>query len=169
MKYWTDRYLRRAIRHCHSRPHVAEWNEVLHSFQLMNESKILRWFKIVREPLVQDKHFLAELRRIASAYCIAWSVCRSVTVVSPAKTAEPIEMPFWMLSRVDPINHVWGCICPSRKGTFRVVSNPLQTIRFWGDWVKGWAVQKLSIRPKTCFFTKTCHIGVAMWSSPFRG
>jgi len=23
-----------------------------------------------------------------------WSVCRSVTIVSPAKTAEPIEMPF---------------------------------------------------------------------------
>jgi len=25
---------------------------------------------------------------------VAWSVCRSVTLVSPTKTAEPIEMPF---------------------------------------------------------------------------
>jgi len=32
-------------------------------------------------------------------------VCQSVTVISPAKTAEPIEMPFGMLSRVDQRNH----------------------------------------------------------------
>jgi len=25
---------------------------------------------------------------------IVWSVCRSVTIVSPAKMAEPIEIPF---------------------------------------------------------------------------
>jgi len=35
-----------------------------------------------------------------------WSVCLSDTVVSNAKTAEPIAMPFWMLSRVDTMNHV---------------------------------------------------------------
>jgi len=36
---------------------------------------------------------------------IAWSVClQSVTVVSSAKTAKPIEMPFGS-SRVDPRNH----------------------------------------------------------------
>jgi len=33
-------------------------------------------------------------------------VCRSVTIVSPAKTAEPIDVPFGMLSLVDPRNHV---------------------------------------------------------------
>jgi len=33
-------------------------------------------------------------------------VCRSVTVVSPAKTAQPIEMPFGLRTRVDPRNHV---------------------------------------------------------------
>jgi len=37
---------------------------------------------------------------------VAWSVGLSVTVVSPAKTAEPIEMQFGMLRRVDPRNHV---------------------------------------------------------------
>jgi len=39
-----------------------------------------------------------------------WSVCRSVTTVSFAKRAEPIVMPFGMLTRVGPRNHVlnWG-------------------------------------------------------------
>ena len=44
------------------------------------------------------------------AYCYRPSnlVCRSVTVtiVSPAKTAEPIEMAFWMRIRVGSRNHV---------------------------------------------------------------
>ena len=30
----------------------------------------------------------------------------SVTIVSPAKTAEPIEMPFWLWTRVGPRNYV---------------------------------------------------------------
>jgi len=30
-----------------------------------------------------------------------------VTFVSPAKTAEPIEMPFGVLTRVGPRNHVF--------------------------------------------------------------
>jgi len=34
------------------------------------------------------------------------SVCRSVTPVSPAKTAKPIEMPFGLRIRVGPGNHV---------------------------------------------------------------
>jgi len=41
---------------------------------------------------------------------VAWSVCRSVclsvTLVSPAKRDEPIEMPFGLRTRVDPGNHV---------------------------------------------------------------
>ena len=47
-----------------------------------------------------------------SAYCytrsavVDRSVCLMVTFVSPAKTAEPIEMPFRELSRVGPRNHV---------------------------------------------------------------
>jgi len=45
------------------------------------------------------------------AYCyrpssvVSRSVCRSVIVLSPAKTAEPIEMPFGSKTRVDPKNH----------------------------------------------------------------
>ena len=37
---------------------------------------------------------------------VAWSVGRSVTLVSPAKMAEPIEMPFWLRTRMGPGNHV---------------------------------------------------------------
>jgi len=37
---------------------------------------------------------------------VAWSVGRSVTVVSPAKTVEPIEMPFGLSTRVGPWSHV---------------------------------------------------------------
>jgi len=41
---------------------------------------------------------------------VASFVGRSVTLVSPAKTAEPIEMPFGLTTRVGPGNHVldWG-------------------------------------------------------------
>jgi len=37
---------------------------------------------------------------------VAWSVCLSVTLVSPAKTAASIEMPFGLRTRVGPRNHV---------------------------------------------------------------
>jgi len=37
---------------------------------------------------------------------VAWSVCRSVTLVSPEKTAEPIEMQFGLRTRVGPQNYV---------------------------------------------------------------
>ena len=37
---------------------------------------------------------------------VAWSVGRSVTLVSPAKTAAPIELPFGLRTWVGPGNHV---------------------------------------------------------------
>jgi len=37
---------------------------------------------------------------------VCLSVCLSVTTVSPAKAAEPIEMPFRIWTRVDARNHV---------------------------------------------------------------
>jgi len=50
---------------------------------------------------------------------VTWSVCLSVTLVSPAKTAEPIEMPFWLRTRVGPGNHVLdGVPDPPWKGNF---------------------------------------------------
>ena len=37
---------------------------------------------------------------------VAWSVGLSVTLVSPAKTAEAIDMPFGLRTRVGPRDHV---------------------------------------------------------------
>ena len=48
---------------------------------------------------------LAMLRPIV-ADLVAWSVCWSVTAVSPASKAEPIEMPFGLRTWAGPRNHV---------------------------------------------------------------
>jgi len=40
------------------------------------------------------------------AWSVCLSVCLSVTIVSPAKTAEPIEMPFGMWTKMGPRKHV---------------------------------------------------------------
>ena len=37
---------------------------------------------------------------------VSLSVCLSVTLLSPAKKAEPIEMPFGLRTGVGPENHV---------------------------------------------------------------
>jgi len=46
--------------------------------------------------------------------------------VSCAKTAEPIEMPFWMKTRVGPRYHVLhgGAVIPRGRGNFRGLSGP---------------------------------------------
>jgi len=60
---------------------------------------------------------------------VAWSVGRSVTLVSPAKTAEPIEMPFGLWLWMVPRNHkldggpdpLWeGAISGERGARFKV-------------------------------------------------
>ena len=45
---------------------------------------------------------------VDAAYCYQPSevVCRSVTLLSPAKMAAPIEMPFGLRTQVGPRNHV---------------------------------------------------------------
>jgi len=51
------------------------------------------------------------------AWSVGLSVCRSVTLVSPVKTTEPIEMPFGFRTRVGPGNHVLdGDPDPDGKG-----------------------------------------------------
>jgi len=55
---------------------------------------------------------------------VAWSVClsvgRYVTVLSPAKTAEPIEISFGVWTQVDPKKPRirWGSGSPMRRGNF---------------------------------------------------
>jgi len=45
---------------------------------------------------------------------VVWSVCQSVTIMSPVKTAELIEMPFGVWTLVGPRNHIldWGSRSP---------------------------------------------------------
>jgi len=64
---------------------------------------------------------------------VGWSVGLSVTLVSPAKTAEPIEMPIGLRTRVGSENHVldggpsfpwewaifWGCPIVKYRDTLR--------------------------------------------------
>jgi len=50
---------------------------------------------------------------------VSQSVCLSVTVVSPAKTAEPIDMPFELWTRAGPRSHALdGVPIPHAKGKF---------------------------------------------------
>ena len=51
---------------------------------------------------------------------VAWCVGLSVTLVSPAKTAEPIEMPFELWAPMGPRNHVFDevQISHTRRGNF---------------------------------------------------
>jgi len=56
------------------------------------------------------------------------SVCLSVTVVSLAKTAEPIEMPFGLWAQVGSRNHVlirWWSRSPMGSGNFDMLDDTL--------------------------------------------
>jgi len=50
---------------------------------------------------------------------VAWSVGLSVTIVSPAKTATPIELPFELRTQMGRKNHALdGVQIPMGKGNF---------------------------------------------------
>ena len=55
------------------------------------------------------------------------SVCLSLTIVSPAKTAEPIKMPFGLWTRMGPRNHVLdrGLDPPWERAIFRGKRRPI--------------------------------------------
>ena len=56
--------------------------------------------------LCRIPHGYALLRRIAPSSLVCRSLCQSVTLVSPEKTAEAIKLPFALRTRVGPMNHV---------------------------------------------------------------
>jgi len=67
------------------------------------------------QPIVTDRVASSVGRSLGLSVCL--SVCLSVTLVSPAKTAEPIEMPFGLWPRVGPRKHVlYGDQIPRAKG-----------------------------------------------------
>jgi len=56
---------------------------------------------------------------VAYYYRPSGMVCQFVTVVSPAKMAQPFEMPFGLRTRLSPRNHVLdGYPDPRGKGQF---------------------------------------------------
>jgi len=59
------------------------------------------------------------------------SVGRSVTVVNPAKTSEPIDMPVVSRTRVGPMNHVLhgGPDLPTGRGNFEGGGRPVVKYR----------------------------------------
>jgi len=58
---------------------------------------------------------------------LAWSVGRSVMTVSPAKVAEPIEMPFGTWTHVGPMNHVLdGSNLHTQRGNLEGNTGPVQ-------------------------------------------
>jgi len=57
---------------------------------------------------------------------VCLSVCLSVTVVRPAKTAEPMEMPFELWTRVGPRNNVLLRVhIPTGRGNFEGKGRPI--------------------------------------------
>ena len=60
------------------------------------------------------------------AWSVGRSVCLSVIVVSRAKTAEPIEIPFRLSTRVNPENHIqMGSRSPWKGAILRGRGGPL--------------------------------------------
>jgi len=66
------------------------------------------WFRISETPVLLIRpHRSTMYTDVAYCYRPSSTVCHSVTLVSPAKTAEPIEMQFRLRTRVGPGNHVF--------------------------------------------------------------
>ena len=57
---------------------------------------------------------------MAICFFLAWLVCLSVTIVSPAKRADPVVMPFGMWTWMGPRNHVLDrdAFSPTGMGNF---------------------------------------------------
>jgi len=77
---------------------------------------------------------VGRISALDEAYCYRWYsvVSRSVTNVSPAKTAEPIEMSFWTWTQLGPRNHALdevqihtreGAILATKRGLPRTCRN----------------------------------------------
>jgi len=67
-------------------------------------------FIVARKFTLLLDHITVQIRLIVAdgqrGVSVCLSVCLSLTVVSPAKTPEPIEMPFGIWTRMDPRKHV---------------------------------------------------------------
>ena len=67
---------------------------------------------------------------------VCQSVCLSVTIVSPAKTAEPIEMLFEVRTQVGRRNYVLDEVhIPMGRGNFEGEVRPIVKYRDYHPWV----------------------------------
>ena len=67
---------------------------------------ITDYFTIIIRPQCSTTYYVCTTY-VYAAYCYSGlSVCLSVTVVSTTNIAEPIEVPFRLMTRVGPRNHV---------------------------------------------------------------
>jgi len=79
------------------------------------------------------RHRIARTAYVDAVCCyqpssvVCRSVCRSVTLVSPAKTAKPIEMQFVLETRVDPGNYIYGRPIVKHRDTLRSSVQKRQT------------------------------------------
>ena len=94
--------------------------------------------EIVRTNMKRLCGFAALLRRIApsSVVCrsVCLSLCQSVTLMSPAKTAETIKLPFAFRTRVGPMNHVLHEVqTPTWEGAILTWGGNRQTVVKYRD------------------------------------
>jgi len=77
------------------------------------------------------------------AYCYKWisMICQFVTIISPAKMAEPSEMSFGLWSRVSPGNHAGVQMPPCKGVILRGKGRPI--VKKYRDSLP-WAVWKLT-------------------------
>jgi len=100
-------YCRLRIIHGTLKPRCNRYHQHL---KLPSHSHLDSQRDIHRTPPVFRPH--GSTAYVDAAYCYRRSVCRSVTIVSLANTAEPIETPCGVWTRVGPRNDVldgaWG-------------------------------------------------------------
>jgi len=93
----------------------SRWCKIFNIIALYN-AKSYKWYSLRFDFWLIRPH-RTKMRLLLPMY--TWSVGLSVTIVSRAKTAEPIEMPFGLWISVGLRNHVLdGCPDPNAKGQF---------------------------------------------------
>jgi len=87
-------------------------------------------------------------------WSLCWTVCWCIMIMSPAKTAEPIEMPFGMWTWVSPRYHVLdrGPVPPCEGQLWGEKVRPIVMCR---DCCLPWPVQKRLNRSR-------CHLGCGL-------
>jgi len=122
--------------------------------------------------IIRPHHSNSQMRSIATdgvALSVCVSVCLLVTFVSAAKTAEPIEMPFWRTTWVGPRKPVVDRVqIPKKTGQFLGLSGPLKSIASHCCGVRSKnsiASSARLLQPTALLQTGLCHITCSPWKS----